>query len=122
MFINDRIRDEGLGVLQTEGEELHLNSSEPTDYTEAKTTYSLGSKSSPTISAPGDGSPNGRSVTVSAIADGSVTGTGTATHFSIVDVTNNRLLVVGTLDSSAGVVSGNTFTLTPFEINFPDTA
>lgn len=122
MFIADRIRDYGLDALSSEAEEVHICSAEPTTYTEAKTTFTLGNKTSPVLSSPADGSGGGRSSTLSAITDGDVTGTGNATHFAIIDVSNTRLLAVGALASSVAVSSGNTFTLTACEINFPDTA
>ena len=121
-MLGDRVLDNGLTVLDTEANSLHICSQEPTTYTEATSTYSLGNKSSPTIGAPADRTGGGREVTVSAITDGSVTATGTASHFAIVDTVNSRLLAAQALDSSQSVTSGNTFTLTSLTIGIPDPA
>jgi len=118
----DRVYDNGLTVLDTEADRLDICSQEPTTYTEATSTYTLGNKTSPTIGAPGDRGAGGREVTVSAISDGSVTGTDTATHYAITDTGNSRLLATGALSSPQAVTSGNTFTLTEFDIGIPDPA
>ena len=44
----------------------------------------------------------------------------TATHWAIIDETNDKLLAAGALDSSESVTSGNTFTLPEFDIEQPD--
>lgn len=101
---------------------LHVCSQEPVTYAGANTTYTLGNKTTPTIGSAGDRTPNGRKVTVSAITDGTVTGTGTATHWALVDTANSRLLATGALSSSQAVTSGNTFTLAAFDVGIPDAA
>lgn len=67
----------------------------------------------------GTRAPSGRRVTVAAIADGSVTATGTATHWAITDTANGRLLATGALAASQLVTSGNTFTLGAFDAGIP---
>jgi len=120
--IGDEVFDEGLDKIDTDGDELHICSEEPTTYAGASSTYTLGNKTPPTISAPADRGGGGREVTVSAITDGSVTGTGTATHWAIVDSVNSLLLATKALASSQGVTSGNSFTLTEFKVGIPDPA
>jgi hypothetical protein len=61
-------------------------------------------------------------VTVAEITDGSVTATGTATHYAITDTVNSRLLAAGNLASSQGVTAGNIFTLPAFDIGIPGAA
>lgn len=119
-FINDRVFDNGLTVLDTEANRLDICSAEPTTYTEATSTYTLGNKTSLSVGAPANLSPNGRQVTVAAITDGSVTATGTATHWAIVDTVNSRLLAHNTLLASQAVTNGNTFTLGSIVIGIPD--
>lgn len=121
-FINDRVFDNGLTVLDTEANRLDICSQEPVTYAEATSTYTLGNKTSLSVGAPGDRTPNGRKVTVAAITDGTVTGTATATHWAIVDTSNSRLLATGSLSASQAVTSGNTFTLGAFDIGIPDAA
>lgn len=118
--LNDRVFDNGLTILDTEANAIHVTSQEATDYTGATSTYTLGNSTSLSIGAPGDRSGGGRKVTVAAISDGSITGTGTATHYAIVDTVNSRLLVTGTLTASQSVTNGNTFTLASFDIGIPD--
>lgn len=121
-FINDRVFDNGLTVLDTEANRLDICSQEPVTYTEATSTYTLGNKTSLSVGAPADRAPSGRKVTVAAITDGSVTGTGTATHWAIVDTGNSRLLATGALAASQVVTNGNTFALAAFDIGIPDAA
>ena len=121
-FINDRVFDNGLTVLDTEANRLDICSSEPASYSEATSSKTLGNKTSLSVGSPADRSPSGRKVTVAAITDGTVTGTGTATHWAITDTSNSRLLATGALSSSQSVTSGNTFTLAAFDIGIPDAA
>lgn len=118
-FIADRVLDNGLTVLDTEANRLDICSSEPTTYTAATSTVTLGNKTSLSVGAPAARSPSGRRVTVAAITDGSVTATGTATHWAITDTANSRLLATGSLSASQAVTSGNTFTLAAFDIGIP---
>lgn len=120
--LGDRVFDNGLTVLDTEANRLDICSQEPTDYTGATTTFTLGNKTTPTIGAPADRTGGGREVTVSAITDGSVTADGTATHWAISDTGNSRLLATGSLSASQAVTNGNTFTLAAFTIGIPDPA
>lgn len=119
-FFNDRVFDSGLTVLDTEVNRLDICSLEPTTYAQATSTNTLGNKLTPTVGAPTDRSPTGRKVVVSAITDGTVTGTGTATHWALTDTGNSRLLATGQLSASQGVSSGNTFTLGAFDIGMAD--
>ena len=97
-----------------------MTSQEATDYTEATSTYTLGNSTSLSIGAPADRTGGGRKVAVAAISDGSITGTGTVTHYAIVDTVNSRLLATAALTASQSVTNGNTFTLATFDIGIPD--
>jgi hypothetical protein len=121
-FIADYVFDNGLTKLDTEANRLDICSAEPTSYAEATSTYTLGNKTSLSVGSPTDRSPSGRKVVVAAITDGSVTGTGTAAYWSIVDTGNSRLLATGALASSQSVTSGNTFTLGTIDVGIPDAA
>lgn len=119
-LLADYVLDNGLTKLNTEANRLDICSTEPTTYTQATSTYTLGNNTSLSVGAPAARSPNGRKVTVAAISSGgSVTGTGTAAYWSIVDTVNIRLLATGALGASQGVTSGNTFTLAAFDIGIP---
>ena len=121
-FLGDRVFDNGLTTLDTEASHLYITSAQATTYTEAITTYALGVKATPTVSAPADRTGGGREVTVSAITDGTVSATGTAGFYALVDSSNSRLLAAGPLSATQAVTSGNTFTLTSFKIGIPDPA
>ena len=121
-YLNDRVFDEGLSILDLEANAVHVTSAEATTYTEATSTYTLGLSSSLSIAAPSDRAGGGRKVAVSAISDGSITGTGTVTHYALVDTGNSRLLATAALTASQSVTNGNTFTLATFDIGIPDPA
>lgn len=121
-FINDRVFDLGLNVLDTEANRLDICNAEPATYAAATTTNSLGNKTSFAIGAPADRTPTGRKITTPSITDGTVTATGTASHWAITDTGNSRLLATGALSASQAVTSGNVFTLAAFDIGIPDAA
>jgi hypothetical protein len=118
-FLNDRVLDNGLSALTAEADKLTICSQEPATFAEANSTHKLGSKASPTVGSPAARTPSGRKVTVSAISDGAVEATGTASHWALVDTGNSRLLAAGALSASQGVTNGNTFTLGAFDIGIP---
>ena len=118
--LDNRVFDNGLTVLDTEANKILITSQEATDYTDANTTSALGNSTSLSVAAPSDRTGGGREVVVAAISDGSVTTTGTATHYAIVDTVNSRLLATGSLTTSQSVASGNTFSLGSFTIGIPD--
>jgi len=118
--LNDRVFDNGLGIFSSEANRIDVTSQEATTYAEATSTYTLGNSTSLSVGSPADRSGGGREVTAGAISDGSITGSGTASHYSIVDTSNSRLLVTGSLSASQSVTSGNTFSLASFTIGIPD--
>ena len=118
--LNDRVFDNGLTVLDTEANRIDVTSQEASSYASATSTHTLGNSTSLSIGSPADRSGEGREVTVGAISDGSISGTGTATHYAIVDTNNSRLLVTGALSASQSVTSGNTFSLAAFTVGIPD--
>lgn len=119
VMLNDRCLDYGLNVLDTEANRMDICTAEPATYTEATSTYTKGNKTSLSIGSPAANSPSGRKVTVAAITDGSVSGTGTVTHYGITDTVNSRLLAANSLSASQAVTSGNTWTTGAFDIKYP---
>lgn len=119
--LHDDIFDNGLSSLSNT-ENLVILSADPGLTWSNISSYLLGTKASPTIGSPVDGDTSGRKVTVSAITDGSVSATGTATHFALTDDSATKILASGALASSQSVTSGNTFTLTAINIEIPDPA
>lgn len=120
VFISDTVFDNGLGTLTTNLDQVDICSQEPTTYTEATSTYTLGNDAT-TTGAATDGDTDGRKVVVAAISGGSVTGTGTASHFAGTDGAA-VLYTTQALASSQAVTSGNTFNLTAFNVTIRDAA
>ena len=114
------VLDDGLSTLTTNGTSIDICSTEPTTYAQATSTYSLGT-SSTTTGSPADRTGGGREVTVAAVTDASVTGTGTASFYAITDG-SGTLYATGGLSTSQSVTVGNTFSLGSFTIGIPDPA
>lgn len=124
VFLNDRVLDFGLNVLDTEADRFDICSAEPATYTAATSTNTLGNKdhgaSGSAFGSPVNGDTSGRKVASTAVTDGSVTGTGTASHWAVSEVGNTRLLAAQTLSSSQAVTSGNTWAMASLDIELPD--
>lgn len=118
-YLNDSVLDGAIAVVRT-ATRLDICSQEPATYAAATSTYTLGNKVSPTMGAAGDGTGGGRKTTVAAITDGTVTGTGTATHWALTVPASSTLIATGSLSASQAVTNGNTFTLAAFDIRVPD--
>lgn len=121
-FIHDDVFDGGLDVLDALTARVDITSQVATTYGNATTdgAYSLGNKTGLAIDAPGDSSSgNGRSVSVAAITDGTVTETNTATHWALTNG-SDQLFATGPLTTSQAVTDGNTFTLDAIEIFIRD--
>lgn len=126
-YLNERVLDNGLSVLDTEANRLDICHTEPTTYAQATATYTVGNKTALSVGAPAARSPSGRKVTISAITDGDITSTSTsssndAQYWAIVDTANSRLLAAGSLAAAQMVTSGNKFTLEAFDIGIPGPA
>lgn len=119
-FLHDDVLDNGLSEIAAAANALHICSQQPASYAAATSTYTLGNKATPTVGSPSDRSGGGREVVVSAITNGTVTATGTATHWALVDTAGSRLLATAALSASQAVTNGNTFTLTSFAVGIPD--
>ena len=117
-YLDQRVYSNGLNVLDTEANVLHICSSEPASFG-AVAGVSLGTKTGLSIGAISARSGGGWKVTVASFTDGAVSASGTATHYAIVDTTNSRLLAANSLPSSQPVTGGNTFTLGAFDIGIP---
>lgn len=120
VFLTDNVLDEGLNYLTTNWSRMDICSAEPATYTEATSTLTLGNKTAHTCGAAQAGDVSGRKVIVAAITDGTVSGTGTATHWAGSWVVGTELLAANSLASGQGVTSGNTWTTPVFDIEFPD--
>jgi hypothetical protein len=118
-FINDEVFDQGLDWAIANGSRLDIVSTNPGGTYATVTGNTLGNKTSITVGATGDGSTDGRKVTIPEITDGSVTGTAEATHWALTNA-SNTVIASGALSSSQAVTSGNTFTLDSIDITIRD--
>lgn len=117
-FLVDTALDSGLSWITTNGTRIDITSAEATTYAQATSTLSLGNDTV-TTGSPTNGAVDGRKVTVAAVTSGSVTGTNTATHWSLTDGTS-ILIATGTLTAPQAVTSGNTFTLDAIDVTIRD--
>ncbi len=120
--LSNNVFDNGLNHIDVNTEKLYILSADPGLTWSNIASYALGSKSSPAISAPADRSAGGREITISAIADGTVSTSGTATHYALTDDSATEILASAALNASQAVTTGNSFTLTAFTIGIPDPA
>lgn len=119
-FIHDNVMDFGVTYIYSACNRLDICSQQPATYAEATSTYTLGNTTSISVAAPSNRTGSGRSVVVAAINSGSITGTGTGTHWAITRTGSSELVATTTLASNQAVTSGNKFTLDSIEIGFPD--
>ena len=120
--LHDDVFDNGLNYIDTYTEKLYILKADPGLTWANIATHAVGNKATPAIAASADRSGGGREVVVSAITDGTVTATETASHFALTDDSATKILASGALASPQGVTSGNVFTLTQFAIGIPDPA
>jgi hypothetical protein len=123
-YLSDTVLDGALNILNNNADRIDICSQEPATYTEATSTYTLGFKdhgaAGSAFGNPADRSPSGRKVSSTAVTDGAVTATDTATHYAVSDTANTALLAAAALSASQDVTSGNVFTLPSFDIGIPD--
>lgn len=112
-YINDNVYDSGLAYAVTNGTVITICSSEPANYA-GIAAVTLGSKTGLTMGSPANGATDGRKIATPSITDGSVSATGTATHWALHDG-SSVLVATGALSASQAVTSGNTFTLAAFD-------
>ena len=122
-FISDTILDAGLQkILDATAPVLHICSAEPADFA-GVAAVTLGNKTAPVIGAQTDATPDGRQVSIATFTDGTVTATGTATHWALVDDTTSDLLAAVAVPSAQALTSGNPLSMTSaLVIRIPDAA
>ena len=123
-YVHDDVLDGALTVITDNADRLDICSQEPVTYTEATSTYTLGYKdhgaAGSAFGTIGDATPTGRKIASTAVTDGAVTATDTATHWGASDTTNSKLMAASSLSASQAVTSGNSFSLPSFDITLPD--
>jgi len=111
--------DSGLSWAISNGSVIDICSSEPTTYTEATVTYSLGSKTGLTLAAISNGASSGRKTTIPAVSSGSVDASGTAAYWALTDGAS-LLVATGALSATQVVTLGNTFSLDAINLTITD--
>jgi len=119
-LIADKVLDEALNYIKDYTENLYICNNLPTTFAEASSTYKLGVKANPGFTGPANGDTSGRKLTVNAITDGTITGSGTIYYIALTDDSLSDLLLVLPLVTSRLIDEDTTFTLTAFDIEIPD--
>ena len=120
-FIADIVFDSGLSYITTNASRVDICSAEPTTYTLATSTNTLGNETTITTTGPADADTGtGRRAIIDAITSGTVTGTGTANSWGVSYVVGTALLAAGALAAAQAVTNGNTFTLDAISIYIRD--
>lgn len=121
-MVIDAALDAALNRICDTVENLYICSTEPTTFTEASSTYKLGTKATPTINAAQNGDVSGRKRRIAAFTDGAVNTSGTAAWWALTDDSLSELLAVKSLNAPVAVTAGNDFSLTDTDIEFQDPA
>ena len=127
MPLADYVLDNGLAAIVGANRRLDICHTLPATYGEATTdgAYSVGNKTGLTVGAIAARAPNGRKITVPAVADGAITETSSSTandaqFWALTDPANSRLLCTGSLASAQFVTDGNTWNTGAFDIGIPN--
>ena len=119
---NSWVLDNGLIQLKNLADKIYICSQEPTSFADATSTYALGNMAfgaGLALTGPSARTPNGSKVTTVAVTNGTVTGTGNASRWAIVDSVNSRLLVDNDLAAAQAVSAGNVWSLPAFDFGIP---
>ena len=122
-YINDLALDAACNWFISNVTRLDLCTQEPTNYTEATSTYSRANKTGMTMTGPADGTPDGRKATFPAVTDGTVTADATVSHWAISKVSATTALgAAGALAASKAISTVVPFSSDAFDISFRDAA
>lgn len=119
--VANNVLDAALNYIANNGDAIYICDTQPTNLTEATTTYALAdipSLTSGDYTGPADGDTNGRKLTVDQQTGVTIDTSGTATHVAIVDA-GTELLYVTTCTSQA-LTASNTLTMNAWDIEIAD--
>lgn len=121
-FITDAVLDNLSSLAGQTARRVDIcQTQEPTTFTEATSTFTVGNETGLTMTAITNGAVDGRRTQTPAITDGDVTATATAAFWGLTDAIS-VLHAAGALSSSQSVTSGNKFTLDAISITIRDAA
>ena len=121
-YFSPNAHDAKLNYIKNNTENLYICSSEPTTFLEASSTYKLGVKAAPSFTGPAAGDTSGRKITVNAVTDGSITGTGWVYYIALTDDSASELLHVKVVNVAREITTELVFTLAAFDIESLDPA
>lgn len=119
--VHDDVIDSALNYIKNNATRICVDSTQPTTYTEAITTYKLVIKtiSSSDFTGPANGDTSGRKVTSNQHSTVTIDSSGTATHIALADSVNSKLLFVTTC-SNQSLTATNTVTIPSWDIEISD--
>lgn len=117
-YLHPDVYDKGLEEIQNGADVFHLCNAEPTTYAEATSTYTVGNKTLPALSAPMVDPAGGRKIQLPTLSNCDATANDDGTHWALVDTATSRLLAAGSLNALITVVSGGQFHIATWKIQF----
>ncbi len=122
-FINDAVLDDLSSLAGATTRRVDIcETAEPTTYTEATSTNTVGNKTGLTMTALANAPVDGRMTSTPAITDGTVTATSAVCDWWGLTDASSVLHAAGDLSAPQAVTSGNTFTLDAINIINRDAA
>ena len=120
-WLHDDVLDAQLDYIADNGDKLFVCNAQPTNYTEASSTYALADHDLVVGDGNGDftvanGDTSGRKLTLAQQADIEVDTTGSANHVAICDSGNTKVLAVNALSASQSITDGNTVTINEYDV------
>ena len=115
-FWNSLVYDNGLNTLTTNVTKIYLCYSEPTTYTEASLTFSLGNTNI-ALPSPTSRTDGGREIIIPAISGGTITANGIASFYALTSGT--ILYATGALNSNVTLTLGSTWSSPNFKQGIP---
>jgi hypothetical protein len=118
MPLMSNVLDAALDLIRLNATKVVLCTAEPTNATEANSTYAI-ANSTVTWGAIAARAPNGRQITSSAVAGGTVTGTGTAAWTAYLNA-GGTVLYAALDNADQAMTAGNTWSQGASTIGLPD--
>ena len=123
--VHNDVLDAALDNIADNGDEIYVCSTEPTNYTEASSTYALADTTGLTtgdgngVYTIADGDTSGRKLTIAAQSGITVDTGGSAQHIAICDNANTKLLYV-TTTAATTITASNNVDLSAWDIEIAD--
>jgi len=118
-YLHNNVYDDGLNAITDNTENLYILSADPELTWANIATYKLGTKATPSISAPSDRTGGGRKITATSITDGVTNTAGTGTFLALTDDSEEDVLAVLELTEELILESGVAWELPSFTIGIP---